>query len=696
MRTKCIMIGGSWLVAATLWVSAAPPVELSNDRVAVQLYPDRPAVKRCLHKATGQEFAGAGEDGQLMINGEPIPWHRFEIKTTPIAGAGPGASQGLEYHMALSDQALSFDMTFELRDAELVFQVLNIRDPERKLKTIGWQNLPLLVCTDSEYHYWWLTTAEPDASSGGKMWMRDARGQIKTSRAEAGTAGAILGCLWRDDRLCAFAHSNYPLFPVTRQITAEKQYAIGLNTYQYRVRHRTMPPLQAQVVFLSDQNGDGRTDLSDYRLWVNRRLPDTDPLYRTHIWYKILNQEPTAGVRSTFKQAEEIIRAVHHVTDGLPQMIYLVGWQYEGHDTGYPAMDKVNTAIGGEAGLRALINVSKEDYNTLISYHCNIDDTYPGRPAYDPTIVADNGNISHCLDVESGKIFRRLEAMMRVAPVERTIHFDNARITSRVAAQGIGILEELECGLRPIDAYLKARGITMTTEGQNGIPIALPGLFSAIWHYDPPLSSMQIWHRKLMGGGWGSHMGPQTRFELGLGSSIHQDVSYLPVDREALGEEVWKKHFSWMNGPRGLTVSFTKDWDDLVERIYLGTLLYQFYLERELTAVYEVPGGVRQVYNNGEVVAENANNHLHVTLGEVTVADDDERFIPRGGAIYAYSVAGSEREWRLPAEFRGKSLKAYSLSKDGRGPSPTFKVESDRIRLKLLPRTPVKIVPSKP
>jgi hypothetical protein len=96
---------------------------------------------------------------------------------------------------------------------------------------------------------------------------------------KAGPAGVILGCLWRDDRLCAFAHSNYPLFPLTHQITAEKHYAIGLNTYQYRVRDRTMPPLQAQVVFLPDQNGDRRSDLSDYRLWLNRRLPDTDSLY---------------------------------------------------------------------------------------------------------------------------------------------------------------------------------------------------------------------------------------------------------------------------------------------------------------------------------------------------------------------------------------------------------------------------------
>jgi len=42
-------------------------------------------------------------------------------------------------------------------------------------------------------------------------------------------------------------------------------------------------------------------------------------------------------------------------------------------------------------------------------------------------------------------------------------------------------------------------------------------------------------------------------------------------------------------------------------------------------------------------------------MGDVVIADDDERFIPRGDAIYAYSLAGSEREWVLPKRFRGGS-----------------------------------------
>lgn len=682
------LAGGTEPTAAGVGIPVPLPHEhsrslrLANDTLEVSLSSELPIVFGYEHRPTGARMAGADTRGVLVLNGTAVPWGEWTI------GVNRNASE-VVYAMSLPAMRLTFDFAFALKGSALGIELCNIHDPDQKLRTIQWKDLPLLTCNDPDYRFWRLTTGGPDAGSGGKMWMHDRAGQIRSAGSEG--VPAIRGCLYRPDKACVFIDSNYPLFPQLHQLNAGTSYHLSLNTYQHRVRSKTMPPLRAQVVFLRDENGDGRSDLSDYCLWINRRLPDADPLYRTHLWYKILLQEPTAGIRTTFRQAEDIVRAIHNVTDGLPQLVYLVGWQYEGHDTGYPAMDKVNEHIGGEAGLRSLVQASKERYHTLISYHCNIDDTYATNRAHDPTIVADNGNLSHCLDTESGKIFRRLEALMRVALVEQTIHFDNTRITSPVAAQGIGILEELECGLRPVDAFLKARGITMTTEGQNGIPVDCSGLFSAFWHYDTTLPTVQLWHRKILGGGWGSHMGPQSRYELGLGSSIHQDVSYLPIDREALGDAVWKKYFSWMNGPRGLTVSFTKDWDDLVDRIYRGTLLYHFYLEREMTRLERVPGGVRQEYGNREVIVDNANHRLKVTWGNVLVADDDDRFVPRGDAVYAYSLAGSERDWTLPERLTGKKLEVFTLGSNGRGPAPQHRLERDRIHLKLAPRTPVKI-----
>ena len=665
-------------------------ITLENNLLEAELYAHRPVVKGYVYKPNNEKMAGAGGDGMLVINGKSVPWNQFRIKVTQ------NASQ-VNYNLSLPEQDVSFDVAFALKDNALSLELGNVRDPEKNLKTIGWENVPMLVCEDSEYSFWRVLTGDPD-SGGGKMWMRDQGGQIRSSTAEDGPVPVIYGCLYRPDRLCAFVHSNYPLFPLTHQVTAGKHYAISLNTYQYRVRSRTMPPLKAQVVFLQDENNDGRADLSDYSLWVNRHLPEADPIYHTHIWYKIFCDHGVLGLRTNRKQAQEMVEAIHNVTDGLPQIAYLVGWQHGGHDSKYPSMDTVNDSIGGQAALRELFQVCKQRYNTVLSYHQNIDDAYEDSKDWDPTFCGPHG-ICHTLDAESGGIFRRLDAMMETIPLEQTVHFDNLRITNTHTAKGfedISILDELICGLMPVMDYLRARGITVTTEGQNGAPIDLSSLMGALWHYDIPINARQLWHRKIMGGGGGNRNTGPGRMDCAMGYSIHQDFSFLPADKEALGEEIWNGFLSWFKGPGGLMVSFTKEWPEMVNRIYLGTVLYHFFLEREMVKWEDVPGGIRITYaalpGESPVISQCVDDHLAVTWGDVVVADDDHRFVPRDDAIYAYSLAGDEREWVLPEKFRGKELQVFTLSKKGRGPAPDYELGGKTIRLQLAPRTPVKIM----
>src|SRR5437899_1264543 len=42
-------------------------------------------------------------------------------------------------------------------------------------------------------------------------------------------------------------------------------------------------------------------------------------------------------VHLTFEQALEVIERVDRITCGAPKIVYLVGWQYNGHDSKYPA-----------------------------------------------------------------------------------------------------------------------------------------------------------------------------------------------------------------------------------------------------------------------------------------------------------------------------------------------------------------------
>src|ERR1051326_4575205 len=44
----------------------------------------------------------------------------------------------------------------------------------------------------------------------------------------------------------------------------------------------------------------------------------------------------------TFEQALEVIERLDRITCGAPKIVYLVGWQYNGHDSKYPAWGEVD------------------------------------------------------------------------------------------------------------------------------------------------------------------------------------------------------------------------------------------------------------------------------------------------------------------------------------------------------------------
>jgi hypothetical protein len=85
-------------------------------------------------------------------------------------------------------------------------------------------------------------------------------------------------------------------------------------------------------------------------------------------------------------------------------------------------------------------------------------------------------------------------------------------------------------------------------------------------------------------------------------------------------------------------------------------------------------------------------NEMTVKMGETVVAHNEERFIPRGNAIYAYSRNGGTFDWIIPENFRGKQLKAFTLSRDGKAPFSHFTLKGSTISLALDATSPVQIV----
>jgi len=113
-----------------------------------------------------------------------------------------------------------------------------------------------------------------------------------------------------------------------------------------RIRLADAPSLD--VAFL--HKPDAPVDWTDAARLLRRDVTGKpNPLYRDSIIYKIFCDSPGATDYTTFDEALPIIRTVHQLAPWLKQVVYVVGWQYEGHDTGYPATDKINARLGGPA-----------------------------------------------------------------------------------------------------------------------------------------------------------------------------------------------------------------------------------------------------------------------------------------------------------------------------------------------------------
>ncbi|MEK8130547.1 endo-alpha-N-acetylgalactosaminidase family protein [Paenibacillus filicis] len=668
---------------------------LENEHLVVELY-EWPAIRQYTHKATGLAVSGSGPEGRWAINGKPTPWEHWSI------AAYDAEELAVSYELTLGETGLKIAIIYRLEENEVFSQLRVLEDPAGLLKQLDWIGQPMLACADSSFSYA-RTEIHPKSWKllpGGGRGLYDRKqvmDRISDSVPDRHTVPTMHTCLFNDE-LCCFVKTNYPVIPLLSEVSGSGEfagrsdsYAISLNTYQYRVRNQVMDPLEMRIVFLTDSNGDGKADDCDYQLWLNRHYPDANPIYKEAIWYKIFCAERKRGVLTSFREVLDIVRQIHHISGGVPQIVYLVGWQFDGHDTGYPALNRLNTKLAenpdrAREELQELVDEAKAAYNCTISYHINADDAYTDSPAWNPDILSRDPDgsarlwldlehqayhISHTKDVESGHAFARFEQFLELVPVQDTLHLDAFRNTNASwdGSEYIGPLEELICGMKPIIAYFKERGIDISTEGQNGMPIEDSGIFSGYWHFWPS----QMYHGKVVGGGSVS----THAVSWGRGVSIDADILYRGEPTRLEGE-----HFE--------SNAFDSSWEKIVDIIYLGSMLYRFYLEREMLEMREDEARIYMRFSDGVTVkVDKKTEQLSVTWGAVTIADNHDRFIPAGDRIYVYSRYGADRSWILPEAWRQAPFQAYRLTRDGQERMDDYVVTDGTIELKLEPHAPV-------
>ncbi len=590
--------------------------------------------KAYLHKPTGQTLLGYGEEDKIKINNEI-----FQLSALCAVND--------ENKFTISAGGYAFEVTVALEGAQLLYEIKEV-DGNDAISCIDLHDLTLLNF-DETYSYardFFISQQWYAEMGRGLSNARYETGEIVAAFPNPQGSVSVHACGFKG-QLCAYVYTNHAVMPLyTKHVPhaslpfRSQAFCLGINRCVLKINGKSHKPFTFKVTFTGDLNGDGLANDIDYQLSLKENLPEPNQIYKDAAWYKIMCAA-NGAVYTTFRQALEIIKAIHKMSDGRKQIAYLVGWQYTGHDSGYPSFDKVNESLGTREELIDIIKEAKEKYNCALSLHINVDDSYVDNPGYEENLIScdidgkpmrwekfygkQSYHINHTKDVESGSIFRRLDKLLELLPIDESIHIDAFRNTnfSWEKDRFIGPDEELYCGMLPIINYLAQRNIDVTTEALNGMVVESSGIFSGLWHHFSYLPV--LYHNKIFAGA--RRYNPISVI---IGSALEDDFTYDILTKT----------------------------NEILEQVAMHNMLYKYLLRRNminfstngLSATVEYDDGTRGFASEYPAVVE-------LVKDGTIIADNNSRFIPLDDAIYAYSTKGGLLKRRLPQEFRGSFLK---------------------------------------
>lgn len=403
-------------------------------------------------------------------------------------------------------------------------------------------------------------------------------------------------------------------------------------------------------------------------------------------------------------QVLEVIRKIDNISRGMPKMVYLVGWQYRGHDTGYPSFSQVNEALKnpGDAtaleSLRWLIEQGPK-YNTLVSLHVNFSDVYlddnPLGPVFkDRDIIVRWGNG----DYHEGYVW--CDHMAYRASNYRNWHqgtFQNDQINPLIGLipelPGIGSLHpdawydtsdpyygissEEDCmAMREMTVWMRRQfNMDITTEFDRRRPEGIdfvmfhPLLWHLAWDERTPPDPMQI----------------PSYFQTGANAKTWSNS----------GETVQSKFFGEIGDYESRILKDPVSLPGVVREFATRTLPW-YFLNRQLRVSFD--GNVARF--TGNITSSYEGKYL-IKSGEANIQDGDDVFLPVNwkahNEIFAYSSSGYQtRTWPLPESW-GKTKQAdiYSVGFDGiRLKKKNVLISNGTIAFSLNPDEPVSIVPA--
>lgn len=403
----------------------------------------------------------------------------------------------------------------------------------------------------------------------------------------------------------------------------------------------------------------------------------------------------------TFEEALRYIRVIHDVTGGLKQVPYLVGWQFDGHDSKYPSWAEVNPRLkrpqdpDGRASFLWLAQEAKA-LNAQVSVHINMSDAYETSPLWQT--YRENGLIllgkdgqprkagvwggeqSYLVDKvkewQSGYARRRIDALVALLPFLResgSVHIDAFGLIGQDAALRQTVLAIFDTW--------RDLGIDVTTEYFD---FELVGRLPMVYHLNlSEANRIKYPASVICGGGDG---GNQRHAKEPTGWAHLPEAGCLY--EEAWGVSIDQDLSAGRGGVKGI-----------VGKLCTRTLPW-FYLNRHKAQSFEDGAETYRVTFEGgvESAVRKADRHLTIRDNGRVLVDGGDLFMPalwtRDGEWFVYSKAGGTRTWPVPQAWRGKAdVLAYALTDDGRAPATVMSIRDESLTIQLEPGQAFALVP---
>ncbi len=374
-----------------------------------------------------------------------------------------------------------------------------------------------------------------------------------------------------------------------------------------------------------------------------------------------------------YQEALEVIRKIDNLTLGIPKIVYLVGWQYNGHDSKYPAWFEGNERLKRPAdansleSLKWLINEATR-YHTTVSLHINMFDAYEDSPLWEEyvknNIIAKNSDgtlracewgypISYAQEWKTGFAQKRIDRICELFPLSKsgTVHIDAFHSWPPVPAEDANGKTHIDFTKGPISPYLKftvqdetdaqrkifsywaSKGIDVTSEGVDFLrETAFEGYQPMAWWYGG-LKNYLKWPASYYCGG-------QDNSEWGklFGTSMH-------------GEDIIKNDSGTLSGFKEQFCLKTVIW------YYLNRLKRLYLINKKENKTVQFSDGVRTTISKG---------NYSITRQGLTMVENDNLLIPAlwigDKVLIAYSRNGYlNKIWKLPYDWPEKCTVKISV-----------------------------------